>query len=30
VLHPGPAPQVRGHRSVDDINIFDRARGLGA
>jgi heptosyltransferase I len=30
VLQPGPATLVRGHRSVDEIIIFDRARGLGA
>src|SRR3954466_743109 len=30
VLQPGPAALVRGHRSVDDIIIFDRRRGLGA
>ena len=30
VLQPGPAALVRGHRSVDEIIIFDRARGLGA
>ena len=28
VLQPGPATLVRGHRSVDEIIIFDRARGL--
>lgn len=27
VLQPGPATLVRGHRSVDEIIIFDRARG---
>jgi heptosyltransferase I len=27
VLQPGPATLVRGHRSVDDIVIFDRSRG---
>ena len=30
VLQPGPATLVRGHRSVDDIIIFDRSRGLRA
>lgn len=30
VLQPGPAMLVRGHRSVDDIIIFDRSRGLRA
>ena len=30
VLQPGPATLVRGHRSVDDVIIFDRARGLRA
>ena len=30
VLQPGPATLVRGHRSVDDIIIFDRSAGLGA
>jgi heptosyltransferase I len=30
ILQPGPATLVRGHRSVDDIIIFDRARGLSA
>ena len=30
VLQPGPAALVRGHRAVDDIIIFDRARGLRA
>ena len=30
VLQPGPAALVRGHRSVDDIIIFDRARGWRA
>ncbi len=28
VLQPGPASLVRGHRSVDEIILFDRARGL--
>ena len=30
VLQPGPAALVRGHRSVDEIVVFDRARGLSA
>jgi heptosyltransferase I len=30
VLQPGPATLVRGHRSVDEIILFDRARGWGA
>lgn len=30
VLQPGPAALVRGHPSVDEIVIFDRARGLTA
>jgi heptosyltransferase I len=30
VLQPGPATLVRGHRSVDEILIFDRAKGWGA
>jgi len=30
VLQPGPAALVRGHRSLDEIVIFDRARGLPA
>jgi heptosyltransferase I len=30
VLQPGPAALVRGHRSVDEIIVFDRARGLAA
>jgi heptosyltransferase I len=30
VLQPGPATLVRGHRSVDEVIIFDRARGLRA
>ena len=30
VLQPGPATLVRGHRSVDEIIIFDRSRGLRA
>lgn len=28
ILQPGPATLVRGHRSVDEIIIFDRSRGL--
>lgn len=28
VLQPGPASLVRGHRSVDEILIFDRSAGL--
>jgi heptosyltransferase I len=28
VLQPAPAALVRGHRSVDEIILFDRARGL--
>ena len=28
VLQPGPAALVRGHRSVDEIVVFDRERGL--
>ncbi len=28
VLQPGPATLVRGHRSVDEILIFDRSAGL--
>jgi heptosyltransferase I len=28
VLQPGPATLVRGHRSVDDIIIFDRSKGM--
>ena len=27
ILQPGPATLVRGHRSVDDIIVFDRGRG---
>lgn len=27
VLQPGPAALVRGHRSVDDVILFDRSRG---
>jgi len=30
VLQPGPVALVRGHRSVDEIVVFDRARGLAA
>src|SRR5947207_10876269 len=30
ILQPGPAALVRGHRSVDEIIIFDRSRGLMA
>jgi heptosyltransferase I len=30
ILQPGPATLVRGHRSVDEIIIFDRSRGLAA
>jgi len=30
VLQPGPAALVRGHRSVDEIIIFDRSRGWRA
>ena len=30
VLQPGPATLVRGHRSVDEIVLFDRSRGLRA
>src|SRR5688572_13539134 len=30
VLQPGPATLVRGHRSLDEIIIFDRGRGLMA
>jgi heptosyltransferase I len=28
VLQPGPATLVRGHRSVDEIIVFDRAKGI--
>lgn len=28
VLQPGPASLVRGHRSVDEILVFDRSKGL--
>ncbi|MFL5593684.1 MAG: glycosyltransferase family 9 protein [Gemmatimonadaceae bacterium] len=30
VLQPAPAVLVRGHRSVDEIIVFDRARGIMA
>ena len=30
VLQPGPATLVRGHPAVDDIVLFDRAKGLRA
>jgi len=30
ILQPGPAALVRGHRSVDEILIFDRAKGFAA
>ncbi len=30
VLQPAPAALVRGHRSVDEIVVFDRARGMKA
>jgi len=30
VLQPGPATLVRGHSSVDDIILFDRAKGWSA
>jgi len=30
VLQPGPASLVRGHPSVDELILFDRALGLGA
>src|SRR5438128_12074245 len=30
ILQPGPAALVRGHRSVDEIIIFDRSKGLMA
>ena len=30
VLQPGPAALVKGHRSVDDIILFDRTRGIAA
>lgn len=30
VLQPGPASLVRGHRAVDDIVLFERARGWRA
>lgn len=30
ILQPGPATLVRGHRAVDEILIFDRAKGVSA
>src|SRR5436309_8249632 len=30
ILQPGPATLVRGHRSVDEILIFDRSQGFAA
>ena len=30
ILQPGPASLVRGHRSVDEIIVFDRSAGLKA
>ncbi|HEX5576724.1 MAG TPA: glycosyltransferase family 9 protein [Gemmatimonadaceae bacterium] len=30
VLQPGPATLVRGHKSVDDIVLFDRTKGVKA
>jgi heptosyltransferase I len=30
ILQPGPAALIRGHKSVDEIMIFDRTRGLMA
>ena len=30
VLQPGPATLVRGHRSVDEIILFDRSKGMQA
>jgi heptosyltransferase I len=30
ILQPGPAALVRGHRSVDEIIIFDRSKGIRA
>jgi heptosyltransferase I len=30
ILQPGPAALVRGHRSVDEILIFDRSKGIRA
>jgi heptosyltransferase I len=30
VLQPGPAALVRGHRSVDEIILFERSKGWGA
>lgn len=30
ILQPGPATLVRGHRSVDEIILFDRSKGMQA
>lgn len=30
ILQPGPAALVRGHRSVDEILLFDRSKGVAA
>src|SRR6187431_3029313 len=30
ILQPGPATLVRGHPAVDDIVLFDRAKGIEA
>lgn len=30
ILQPGPATLVRGHRSVDEIILFDRSKGVAA
>jgi heptosyltransferase I len=30
ILQPGPAQLVRGHRAIDEIILFERARGLSA
>src|SRR5512139_213920 len=30
VLQPGPSTLVRGHRSIDEIVLFDRSRGRRA
>jgi len=30
ILQPGPATLVRGHRSVDEIILFDRSKGMKA
>ena len=30
IMQPGPAGLVRGHESVDEILLFDRAKGPGA